>query len=154
MDTDDEYSSWTRAARSGLEEVEGRVLREFFVQVVGHEYNQAWLVLEDGLYVIAGRLGSEILGIRPDDEQRASEIWASSQPNRFPAFDQFAGRTLVQARMIGEAWNGHGFEFTFEGLPSKSMIIQSIYSSPKPEDYDDCIRLGVGDYSFGPEDNA
>ena len=147
-----DYLALVKTAGSALREIEGRVLREVFVQVLGGEYNQAWLVFEDCLYVVTGCVGSEVLGIRPDDELRASRLWGESQPNRFAPFDQFAGRTLVQARMIGEAWNGHGFEFTFEGLPTKSMLFQSIYSSPKPDDRDDCMRLGVGHYSVGSDD--
>jgi hypothetical protein len=48
--------------------------------------------------------------------------------------------------MIGEAWNGHGFEICFEGLLGKTMLVQSIYAGEKPEGFDDCIRLGTGNY--------
>jgi hypothetical protein len=54
----------------------------------------------------------------------------------------------VQARSIGSAWNGHGFEFSFEGLPDRTMIVQSIDTGERPADFADCLRFGIGYYFY------
>jgi len=70
----------------------------------------------------------------------------------FRPFDLFSGRRVTQARMIGEAWNGHGFEFSFEGLPNRTMIVQSICTgADREQELHDCLRLGVGYYFLHDE---
>ncbi len=148
MDSYD-YPRLIAEACKALPEVEGRMLVDVLVQVVEPEYNQVWLVFEDLTFVIHGRVGSEYLGIEAGSAP--TDAVMEGVQHHAP-FTQFVGRRLVQARMLGEAWNGHGFEFTFEGLTGLSMLIQSIYSSPKPDAVEDCLRLGVGHYSCGTDD--
>lgn len=147
-----DYPKLIQQSCRALSEVEGRTLVDFLVQVVDPEYNIATLIFADCAYAISGRIGSEILGIERVEIPRAGEISAGVRNERFQPYDEFLGRKLIQARMVGEAWNGHGFEFTFEGLPNRSMLVQSIYSSPKPPEAEDCLRLGVGHYSCGIDD--
>jgi len=151
MDSYD-YPRLIAAACEALPEVEDRVQVDVLVQVVDPEYNQIWLVFDEGTYVIHGRVGSEYLGIEPAETPAIDERRKGIRMERHEPFAQFVGRRLVQARMLGEAWNGHGFEFTFEGLTDFTMLIQSIYSSPKPDGAEDCLRLGVGHYRCGTED--
>lgn len=143
-----DYPRLIAEACKALSEVEGRLLVEVLVQVVDPEYNQVFLAFDDATYVIYGRSGSEYLGIERG-EAPTDTMMEEGQIERYVPFTQFVGRRLAQARMIGEAWNGHGFEFTFDGVVNRSMLIQSIYSSPKPDGVEDCLRLGVGCYSYG-----
>jgi hypothetical protein len=145
------YPRLIAKACAELPNVEGQVLVDALVQTIDPEYNQVWLVFEDSTYVIYGRVGSEYLGIERGDVPTGEEP-EGVRIERHEPFTRFIGRRLLQARMIGEAWNGHGFEFTFEGLTDYSMLIQSIYSSPKPDRAEDCLRLGVGHYSCGTDD--
>lgn len=147
-----DYPKLIRQSCQTLTEIEGRTLVDFLVQIVDPEYNAATLIFADCAYAISGRIGSEILGIERVEIPRTGVIGREVRNERFQPYDEFLGRRIVQARMIGKAWNGHGFEFTFEGLPNRSMIVQSIYSSPKPPEAEDCIRLGIGHYSCGIED--
>jgi hypothetical protein len=145
--TDYDYDRLERAAAADVKALEGCFLREVLVHIVEPEFNVVFLVTDDGVWEVSGRVGSEVLGISraPEHVERYSTEHASV--NGYGPYEQFQGRRIVQARTIGEAWNGHGFEFTFEGLPHRSMLIQSIYSSPKPPDLEDCLRLGIGVYA-------
>lgn len=147
-DTDYDYESMIAEAASVLSQLEGRVLLRFLTHIVEPEFNVAYLVLDNGVFSIHGRVGGEVLQIVPVDEAppEISESHAAVKP--FEPFSIFLNRRIVQARSIGTAWNGHGFEFSFEGLPDKTMIVQSIYAGDTPPDYNDCLRFGIGDYVF------
>lgn len=67
---------------------------------------------------------------------------------RLPILDQFVGLEVTEARQIGEAWNGHGFEISFKGVPDKTLILQSIYTGSEPKEFGDCMRIGVGNYVY------
>ena len=67
---------------------------------------------------------------------------------RLPILEQFVGFEVVEVRPIGEAWNGHGFEISFKGVPDKTLILQSIYTGSEPKGFDDCMRIGVGNYVY------
>lgn len=142
------YTERIAQSRSVSHELEGKTLKQFLVQVIEPEFNVAYLIFEDGsAYAVQGEFGSEILGIH-----RLSEIPAearheeNSWTKRFRPFEQFIGRRIEQVRVIGEAWNGHGFEFSFEGIANRTMIIQSIYTGQPPDNLDNCLRMGVGQY--------
>jgi hypothetical protein len=142
------YTERIAQSRSVSYELEGKTLKQFLVQVVEPEFNVAYLIFEDGsAYAVQGEFGSEILSIH-----WLSAIVAETKPGeksrikRFRPFEQFIGRRIEQVRMIGEAWNGHGFEFSFEGIANRTMIIQSIYTGQPPDDLFDCLRMGVGQY--------
>lgn len=60
----------------------------------------------------------------------------------------------VRDRTIGSAWNGHGVELSFVGVPNKTVIVQSIYAGNKPTDQEDCLRLGIGSYALTADGDA
>lgn len=46
---------------------------------------------------------------------------------RYALFAEFVGWRLLRARMILEAWIGHGLKSMFERLMDVSLLIQSIH---------------------------
>ena len=93
-------------------------------------------------------MGSEYLGVRKLEimpEQTYDEVYSICP---YEPFECFVGKKIIQAHQIGEAWNGHGFELCFEKVPDRTMIVQSIYTGDKPDDFEDCLRLGVAIYQF------
>jgi len=154
MDSHD-YPAIIREHCKALPEVVGKILTQALVQIVEPEFNVFVLVFADSAYAISGRVGAEVIGIHrldtPPEEGTSSPITVTKP---FKMFDLFLGRRIAQARMIGEAWNGHGFEFSFEGLPNRTMIVQSIYAGAENEqELHDCLRLGVGCYYLQDEPN-
>jgi hypothetical protein len=141
-----DYVSMIAEAASKLPRLEGRVLLRFLIQIVQPEFNVAYLVLDDGVWCIQGRFGGEILQIIPVDETPAERQEGNVSVKPFEPFSCFLNRRIVQARSIGSAWNGHGFEFSAESLPDRTMIVQSIYAGDKAAGFEDCLRLGVGYY--------
>jgi|ERR1044071_7717606 hypothetical protein len=144
-ETSYDYASMTAEAASKLAQLEGRVLLRCLVQIVPPEFNVAYLALDVGIWCIQGRIGGEVLEIFtieeiPVDGREEISIKA------FEPFSMFLNRRIVQARSIGSVWNGHGFEFSFEGLPDRTMIVQSIYTGDKADGFEDCLRLGMGYY--------
>jgi hypothetical protein len=144
--TDYDYAKLELMARESVGALEGRLLSKFLVHVVEPEFNVAILVTDAGTWEICGRIGAEVLGITRADSTREEGGTDGESVRRYPAFSRFEGRRIEQARTLGHAWNGHGFEITFEGLPDQTMLIQSIYSLPKAEGLEDCLRLGIGMY--------
>lgn len=136
-------------AKSKLSEITGKVLVDFLVDVVEPEFNVAYLIFEDSVYSVNGAIGSEIITINKTDynhlniENRDLRI--------FKPYLVFHNKKIIQARNIGAEWNGHGFEISFEGIYDKSMIIQSIYAGDKPKGFEDCIRLGIGQYFYSSD---
>src|SRR5881394_698150 len=128
---------------AALPETVGKLLTRTLVQVVEPEFNVFFMILEDSTYAISGRVGGEVLGIRrldlPPTEGQEARMTVTKP---FRPFDLFSRRRVTQARMIGEAWNGHGFEFSFEGLPNRTMIVQSICTgADRGQELHDCLRL-------------
>jgi hypothetical protein len=103
-------------------------------------------VLDGAVWCIQGRIGGEVLQIIPVEETPVEKEEGIVCVKRFEPFSIFLNRRIVQARSIGSAWNGHGFEFSFDGLPDRTMIVQSIYAGEKAAGFEDCLRLGVGYY--------
>jgi hypothetical protein len=131
-----------------VKKLEGKTLSNFFAHIVGDQFNIAYLLIDTLVYPIHGLIGSEIIGIGETLEEISIINDKSKDIVEFPPFSTFYNKKICQIRMIGEAWNGHGFEFSFEDIYDKTMIIQSIYSGEKPEDYEDCLRLGIGCYYY------
>lgn len=134
-----------------ISEIDGKLLIDFFVDVVEPEYNIALLVFDDSIYSVRGVIASELVGIDKLSKGDFDFMCLNRNIMKFPPFDIFLGRKVFQARSIGSDWNGHGFEISFEGLFNRTMIIQSIYAGDKPEDFHDCIRLGIGNYYYSSE---
>lgn len=151
-----EFDYPTLIARSAefMVKLEGQVLLDIRVNVVVPEFNVVYLGLDNGVYAIQGQIGSEILGIieiarLPDlTEQNSSKI------RTHPFYNRFLGKRINQVRMIGGAWNGHGFELSFERLLGETMLIQSIYAGDSEKDFSDCLRLGIGHYEWNSEQTA
>ena len=142
----DDYEQYTKESSQLLCELEGTTLISVLINVIDPEFNVVYLETDKGIYSLQGEVGGEYLGVHKLEE--LPEI--TSQDGyiicKYPPFEIFVGRNIVQARQIGTAWNGHGYELSFGGMFTQTMIVQSIYSGSKPGDLDDCLRLGIGNY--------
>lgn len=58
-------------------------------------------------------------------------------------FNRFYNKKLLQVRAIGE--ERYGLELSFEGELDYTMLVQS---GTLPNESNDCIRLGTGNYSY------
>jgi len=149
-----DYEQMISEASEALASIQGRILHRVLVQEVGHEFNVVYLITEVGAYAVQGRIGSEVLVIVPMEQPPSLGLLSNTSMaivKPFRPFSMFEGRRIVQGRSIGGAWNGHGFELSFEGQPNRTLIIQSIYTDAKPDGYEDCLRLGIGNYVFDTE---
>jgi hypothetical protein len=136
-----------------IEKFQGKTLNEVYVHSFSGRIFMVYLKLENEFFMISGKLGSEYLGIseNPDineaiEERKGLKQAAEDNILEFQPFSIFLGKKIKQVRMMGEAWNGHGFEFSFEDLLDKTMIIQSIYAGDHGDSLFDCMRLGIGMY--------
>ena len=147
-----DYPRLIRERSKDLAKIEGQILEKVLVHVVEPEYNALYLKFPDGWYQARGEIGSEILGFHkssepPIEDKSCHQSWIGG----YKPFEVFIGKKVVSTRHIGDAWNGHGFEISFEELPEKTLIVQSIYTTPKPPGFEDCLRLGIGNYSYTTE---
>lgn len=144
-----DYETIIREGASDLEEINGQKLEAGLANVVADEINVVHLRFGGVWYSAHGLVGSEVMGFR-----RRTEDFKEERPNegicicKLPVLEQFVGLIVAQARHIGAAWNGHGFEISFVGEPAKTLILQSIYTGSEPEGFDDCMRIGVGNYTY------
>ena len=146
-----DYPKLIADTTADLPKVKGQVLKRVLLNIVGHEFNVLYLQFTSGWFRALGINGSETLGFYkfegepvegPTDETGIGQICT------FPPFEIFTGKEVAEVRQTGEAWNGHGFEFTFTNLFDKTLIVQSIYTGNEPKDYIDCIKLGIGTYFY------
>ncbi|WP_420644849.1 hypothetical protein [Candidatus Leptofilum sp.] len=144
--SDYDYETIIKERCADLELVMGKVLQDAMVNVVDPEINVVYLKTEESWFEIHGEFGSEILGIHKIASEVLEKEEIGLRTSHIPRLDQFIGLTIARARQIGEAWNGHGFEFSFKELADKTLIVQSIYTGTEPKDFYDCLRIGVGDY--------
>ena len=144
-----DYRGMELAADAALRSLEGRVLERALVQVVDPEFNVLYLLFEDQSFAVQGNVGGEVLEIVPLAKRpQEGPLNECTTVVAFPPFEQFSRRRIASARTIGSAWNGHGFELTFDGIFDRTLIVQSIHTGAEPPGYSDCLRLGVGDYHF------
>lgn len=132
-----------------LESIKGRTLTRLLVNAVNHEFNVLYLKFEADWFAVSPYIGGEILAFQKCEapsEGKADDRSTRTLP--FPQFGIFENRKVATTRHIGEAWNGHGFEFTFADLFDKTLIVQSIYTGGEPKDFFDCLRLGIGTYFY------
>jgi hypothetical protein len=144
--SDYDYEAIIRERCADLELLMGKTLQDALVNVVEPEINVVYLKTEESWFEIHGEIGSEILGIHKIAVEVHEKEEIGLRTGHIPLLDQFIGLTIVRARQTGEAWNGHGFEFSFKELPDKTLIVQSIYTGTEPEGFYDCLRIGVGTY--------
>jgi len=78
-------------------------------------------------------------------------VYPESWVGTYEPFEVFIGMTVTSTRHTDTAWNGHGFEISFKEKPEKTLIVQSSYTGPKPDGFEDCLRFGIGNYSYGTE---
>jgi len=142
------YQEYIKESCKLLPDLEGAIVLQVLVNVVDPEFNVVYLKTDKGVYSIQGEMGSEYLGIRKLEEMPEITNDEGYIISSFKPFTIFEGKKIKQAHQVGEAWNGHGFELCFENEPNKTMIVQSIYSGDKPEEFDDCLRLGIGSYYY------
>ena len=146
------YPKLIEQKTKALKDIEGQKLEKVLVHVVEPEYNVLYLKFPIGWYSAQGEIGSEILGfcksaeIPVEDNSNEGSYISSYKP-----FEIFIGKIVDSTRHIGNAWNGHGFEISFKELLDKTLIVQSIYSGQKPEGFEDCLRLGIGVYSYSTD---
>lgn len=144
-----EYKNIVKIAKSKLSEITGKVLVDFLVDVVEPEFNVAYLIFTDSVYAVNGAMGSEVITINKTDYKHLNI--ENRDLRIFKPYLIFHNKKIIQVRSIGTEWNGHGFEISFEGIYDKSMIIQSIYAGDKPKEFEDCIRLGIGQYFYSSD---
>lgn len=126
-----------------LKELENEQLLKVTVNVVTPEINIVFLHFDNYIVEVYGAFGSEIIKI-----EMANRAIDDIDNTEIESLQQFKGMTIYQSRIIGEPWNGYGFEISFKESFDKTLIIQSIYSGNRPNDIDDCLRLGIGNYIY------
>jgi hypothetical protein len=124
------------------------LISSVLINVVEPEFNVVYLNLDNEYFSIQGEIGGEYLGIHrltelPEITDQDGYIISAYEP-----YDIFIGRKVLQIRQVGEAWNGHGYELSFEGIPNTTMIIQSMDVKGCPDDLVDCLRIGFGNYQL------
>lgn len=144
-----DYERLIKERCADLELVKGGTIEEALAQIVRPEINVVYLKIDGNWFAAHGEIGSEIMGFHKCKEKKIEKVseeftWTGT----LPILDQFVGSKIVEIRHIGTVWNGHGFEFSFENEPSKTLILQSIYTGSEPKDFVDCMRIGVGNYLY------
>ncbi|MCI3918974.1 hypothetical protein MO973_01865 [Paenibacillus sp. TRM 82003] len=129
-----------------LEDITGKRLNKIKVHIVEPEINVLFMKLDTDWYGICGAIGSEILEIKKFDKSNHVE----TKP--FEPFRIFINQTIHSCRILGSPWNGYGFELSFNKIRENTMIVQSVYVGEKPEEFEDCIRLGIGHYYYSNKD--
>ncbi|MEQ3694606.1 MAG: hypothetical protein ABNH16_13535 [Thalassolituus sp.] len=140
------YEQYIEESCKLLNELEGAHLEQVLINTVQDEFNVVYLKTSQGFFCLQGEIGGEYLGVRKLTEMPGITAEDGYAISKYAPFEQFEGHEIAQARQVGTAWNGHGFEFNFKGLHTKSMLVQSIYCGSAPKELDDCLRLGVGVY--------
>ena len=143
-----EYKKYIKESCKLLPELEGAMVSEILVNIVDPEFNAVFLKTDKGVFSLHGEMGSEYLGVRKLELMPEQTDDKGYRICPYETFECFVGKKIIQAHQIGEAWKGHGIELCFEKMPNKTMIVQSIYTGDKPEEFEDCLRLGVGNYQF------
>lgn len=87
---------------------------QILVNIVEPEFNVVFLDADKGVFSLQGEMGAEYLGVRklslsPEQTDDEGYVACLYQP-----FEYFAGKKIIQAHQINEAWNGYGVELSFE----------------------------------------
>lgn len=141
-----DYEQYTKDSSKLLCELEGALLKTILINVIEPEFNVVYLSTDKGIFSMQGEIGGEYLGVHRLEEVPEITDQDGYIICKYPPFSIFEGCTISEARQIGSAWHGHGYELCFHGILNKSMIVQSIYCGVKPENLEDCLRLGIGNY--------
>ncbi len=141
-----DYEQYIKESSSLLLKLEGATVLSVLINVVDPEFNVVYLETDKGIYSLQGEIGGEYLGVHELKELPETTSQDGYIICKYPPFEIFVGKRIIQARQIGTAWNGHGYEISFDGMFTQTMIVQSIYGGDKPHNLEDCLRLGVGNY--------
>ncbi|MFP3976818.1 hypothetical protein [Marinobacter sp. KMM 10035] len=141
------YPEIIKRKTADLSKIVGLKLEKALVNYVSDEINVLYLKAEDRWFSAQPEIGGEILGFHeresaPQEEQTSEGTGVV----RISLFNPFIGNRVVSARQIGEAWNGHGFELSFSGIMDQTLLVQSIHAGSEPDNFSDCLRLGIGNY--------
>ena len=144
-----DYEKIIKEGSSDLASIKGQRLDQALANIVADEINVVHLLFGGIWYSVHGLVGSEVMGfIRRTEQFQEERINDGSYVGRLPILDQFVGLEVAEVRHIGEAWNGHGFEISFKDVPDKTLILQSIYTGSEPKEFNDCMRIGAGNYVY------
>jgi len=142
------YARREEEFRRSIYALEGRLLREVVLQIVEPQINVVFLRFDGAMFAVQGDLGSELLTVFAHEGEPPSDIGPAAWYERFDAAEIFHGRLVKQVRPIGAVWNGHGIEISFSGITDRTLIIQSIYAGDRPNDFFDCLRIGIATYDY------
>jgi hypothetical protein len=130
-----------------LPKIVGLSLENALVNYVADEFNALYLKAGGRWFAAQPEIGGEILGFH--EMGTSPQEGPTSDGSGIAScglFERFMGAQVAAVRQMGEAWNGHGFELSFFGIVDHTLLVQSIHTGSEPEDYSDCLRLGVGSY--------
>lgn len=122
----------------------GKELESSFVQAVSDEINQVFLQIGGDWFVVVGKKGGESVEFIPSTDPITLDL----ELRRMPMIAQFEGLKIAAIENMGNEWAGSGFQISFNEIYDKGLIIQSIYGGAKPENFDDCLRVGVANYIY------
>lgn len=130
-----------------LLKIVGLTLEKTLINYVADEFNVLYLKADGRWFAAQPEIGGEILGFHElGTSPTEGPTSDGSGIVNCAMFERFIGARVTAVRQMGEAWNGHGFELSFYGIVDHTLLVQSIHTGSEPEDYSDCLRLGVGSY--------
>ena len=138
-----DYKSLEENLKQKLPILEGRVVNSIKAQLAGIEINQLILDTDKGCIAIIPHIGGEVLVLSECDMPEASQ-----ELQLIEVLGKFRKKRIVQARMIGEAWNGHGIEIGFEKMPTQTILVSSVECSENNTEVSDALRIGMGSYEI------
>lgn len=132
-----------------LKDIEGEAIHHISLHVQPPEIHTVFLHFEGFVLEVYSSIGSEILTL-----EIAPRIQDEIDTMTYEPLRIFEGRQIIQARTIGEPMNGYGFELSFKGMLDQTLLLQSVYAGHKPDGYEDCLRVGIGQYSFHMDESV
>ena len=138
-----DYKSIEENLKQILPILAGRVVNSINAQLVGIEINQLILDTDKGCIAIIPHIGGEVLVLSECDMPESSQ-----ELQLIEVLTDFRNKRIVQARTIGEAWNGHGIEIGFENKPTQTILVTSVECSENNTEVRDALRIGMGSYKI------
>lgn len=138
-----DYKSIEASLKQKLRILAGRLINSINAQLAGMEINQLILDTDKGCIAIIPHIGGEVLVLSECDMPETSQ-----ELQLVEVLTEFRNKRIVQARMIGEAWNGHGIEVGFENMPTQTILVSSVECSENNTEVSDALRIGMGSYEI------
>ena len=138
-----DYKTIEENLKQSLPTLDGRVVRSIKAQLVGTEVNQLIIDTDKGCIAIIPHIGGEVLLLSECDMPETSK-----NLQLIDVLVEFRDQKIVQARSLGGAWNGHGIEIGFEGMPTQTMLVSSVECSENNTETRDALRIGRGLYEI------